>query len=65
MLQAATALWPEVFERDDVLARKDEVIEDMRIVRPVVETGCVGDFFLSSSSSSSFSFLSIECSECA
>lgn len=38
-IQAATKLWPDVFTSEEALARKDQVIEDMRAVRPVVETG--------------------------
>lgn len=38
-LQAAAALWPERFSATDALARKDQLVEDMRAVRPVVETG--------------------------
>ncbi|CAG9463179.1 unnamed protein product [Pedinophyceae sp. YPF-701] len=37
--KAAEALWPEVFLTEDAQANKDRVIEDMRVVRPVVETG--------------------------
>jgi hypothetical protein len=37
--QAAEKLWPDVFSSVDAQARKDKLIEDMRAVRPVVETG--------------------------
>ena len=40
-LQAASKLWPERFSSQDALDRKDQLIEDMRAVRPVVETGYV------------------------
>ena len=38
-LQAAAALWPDRFSAADAVAHKDQIIEDMRAVRPVVETG--------------------------
>jgi len=37
--QAATELWPDVFTTSEALAKKDQIVEDMRTVRPVVETG--------------------------
>ena len=37
--QAATELWPDVFTTSEALAKKDQTVEDMRTVRPVVETG--------------------------
>lgn len=40
-VQAAAKLWPEVFETPEAEARKEELVEKMRVVRPVVETGCV------------------------
>ncbi len=39
MSQAATKLWPEVFESAAAHNRKAELVEKMRDVRPVVETG--------------------------
>ena len=40
-LQAAAKLWPEVFQTPEAESRKEELVEKMRVVRPVVETGCV------------------------
>lgn len=37
--QAAAKLWPEVFATPEADARKEELVEKMRVVRPVVETG--------------------------
>ena len=37
--KAATELWPDVFTTPDAMAKKERVLEDMRTVRPVVETG--------------------------
>lgn len=37
--QAAAKLWPDVFVTPEAEARKGELVEAMRIVRPVVETG--------------------------
>lgn len=37
--KAATHLWPEIFTNEATISKKDEVIEKMRLVRPVVETG--------------------------
>ena len=37
--QAAERLWPEVFSTAVARAHKARVLEDMRAVRPVVETG--------------------------
>ena len=37
--KAATELWPDFFTTPDALAKKQQVVEDMRAVRPVVETG--------------------------
>jgi len=37
--KAATELWPDVFTTPDAMAKKERVVEDMRTVRPVVETG--------------------------
>jgi hypothetical protein len=39
LLQAAAIKWPEIFNSSNALARKDELMEKMRAVRPVVETG--------------------------
>lgn len=38
-VQAATELWPSVFQDQAAIEQKDRLIEDMRAVRPVVETG--------------------------
>ena len=40
-LQAAAKLWPDVFQTPEAESRKGELVEKMRVVRPVVETGCV------------------------
>jgi hypothetical protein len=32
-------VWPEVFASPEAELRKDELVEKMRAVRPVVETG--------------------------
>ncbi|GIL77630.1 hypothetical protein Vretifemale_7132, partial [Volvox reticuliferus] len=37
--KAAALLWPEIFLAPEAEARKDELVEKMRAVRPVVETG--------------------------
>lgn len=37
--KAAVKRWPEVFGTLEAKAKKDSVLEDMRLVRPVVETG--------------------------
>lgn len=37
--QAASKLWPEIFTASTALEKKPEIIEKMRDVRPVVETG--------------------------
>ncbi|KAL4452021.1 hypothetical protein ABPG75_007683 [Micractinium tetrahymenae] len=37
--KAAAKLWPEVFATPEAEARKEELVEKMRVVRPVVETG--------------------------
>lgn len=37
--KAAALQWPEIFTSPAALARKDELVEKMRAVRPVVETG--------------------------
>lgn len=34
-------LWPDVFNSDEAEAKKDAVIEGMRVARPVIETGSV------------------------
>lgn len=39
--RAATIKWPELFKTPEAEAQQDRVIEGMRAVRPVVETGCV------------------------
>lgn len=41
MTQAAKKLWPDVFDTPAAAAREAELVEKMRIVRPVVETGWV------------------------
>lgn len=43
--QAAKKLWPDIFTSADAQARKDKILEDMRAVRPVVETGYVAASF--------------------
>jgi hypothetical protein len=37
--QAASALWPGKFDTPEALQQKGQVVEKMRAVRPVVETG--------------------------
>ena len=37
--KAATALWPDIFDTDAARDAKAGILEDMRVVRPVVETG--------------------------
>ena len=37
--KAATALWPDIFDTDKARDAKAQIMEDMRVVRPVVETG--------------------------
>lgn len=37
--RAAEGLWPDMFAEDVVKAQKDDIMEKMRAVRPVVETG--------------------------
>lgn len=39
--QAAARYWPDVFATEQAAASKPSVLEGMRLVRPVVETGCV------------------------
>ena len=34
--------WPDIFAKPEVERREEEIIEKLKIVRPVVETGCVG-----------------------
>jgi hypothetical protein len=38
--QAAAIVWPEIFGSQEAEDRKEELVEKMRAVRPVVETGC-------------------------
>ena len=38
-VQAAEKLWPNVFLAAGAAAEKDRVVEEMRLVRPVIETG--------------------------
>lgn len=33
--------WPDIFAEPEVERREEEIIEKLKIVRPVVETGCV------------------------
>jgi hypothetical protein len=40
-LQAATKLWPHLFDTSEALNSKDKILSDMHTVRPVVETGYV------------------------
>ena len=37
--KAATLQWPSIFKSAEAMSQKDEVMEKMRSVRPVVETG--------------------------
>jgi hypothetical protein len=37
--QAASKVWPEVFRTAAAEEKKEELVEKMRAVRPVVETG--------------------------
>ena len=37
--QAAAALWPEYFADESIAAQKPVILEKMKQVRPVVETG--------------------------
>jgi hypothetical protein len=39
--KAAEKLWPSIFTAEEAVSKKDEVIEKMRGVRPVVETGAL------------------------
>jgi hypothetical protein len=39
--QAAAEQWPHIFATPEAEVRKAELVEKMRAVRPVVETGCV------------------------
>lgn len=39
LMQAASKVWPDVFGAAEAEARKGELVEKMRAVRPVVETG--------------------------
>lgn len=39
--KAASQLWPDIFTAEEAISKKDDVIEKMRSVRPVVETGAV------------------------
>lgn len=36
---AAASVWPSIFVSEESISKKDEVMEKMRSVRPVVETG--------------------------
>jgi hypothetical protein len=40
--RAAAVQWPDVFRTPEAEAQQDRVVEGMRAVRPVVETGCAG-----------------------
>ena len=33
--------WPDLFDTDEARQQQERVVEGMRVVRPVVETGCV------------------------
>ena len=37
--RAAEAKWPELFDTEDARKQQQRVVEGMRVVRPVVETG--------------------------
>ena len=39
--QASAELWPDLFAQPAVKERREEILNKMRVVRPVVETGCV------------------------
>ena len=39
--KAALKKWPEIFGTPEAESKRDSVLDGMRIVRPVVETGCV------------------------
>ncbi len=39
--KAALKKWPEIFGTPEAESKRDSVLEGMRIVRPVVETGCL------------------------
>lgn len=39
--QASAELWPDLFAQPAVQERREEILNKMRTVRPVVETGCV------------------------
>lgn len=39
LLQAAAIQWPDIFTRPEAEAAKPDLVEKMRAVRPVVETG--------------------------
>ena len=41
-VQASARKWPELFAQPEVQAREAEILQKMRTVRPVVETGWVG-----------------------
>lgn len=41
LLQAAAIQWPEIFKTAAAEAAKPQLVEQMRAVRPVVETGWV------------------------
>ena len=41
VFQASARLWPEIFNTPMAEARKLELVEKMRAVRPVIETGWV------------------------
>lgn len=38
-LQSGVAKWPEMFSTPEADAKKEDVLEGMRVSRPVVETG--------------------------
>lgn len=38
-IRAATKLWPEVFDTDHARSKEATIVDGMRRVRPVVETG--------------------------
>ena len=40
--RAAAVQWPDVFRTPEAEAQQERVVEGMRAVRPVVETGCGG-----------------------
>lgn len=38
-VQAAAKLWPTIFSSEAARQKKEQVLKDMEVVRPVIETG--------------------------